>query len=1158
MALSEVPGTWQDATHRIPQLVKGEMCIVLSFFSGVEVAALAVHQLIGPPLLHISWETDEHCQQVITQHYPSAVQRGDLLAEDPRQIIHLIERHDPHQAAMILFLSAPPCPDFSQIKEDPAGFSGAEGSKFTAYVKLASEIEEGLGSRQVRHLTENVVLQQKPEVDYISSKLRASPIVLDATDFGATSRPRLWWTRLDWSEHTANPLQGGDLRWGKHQGFPRLFYEGPVDDLGQYQTWGYSFSSQVRGGQARMPCLTTPAPDEKGRPAPKRAKQRMSDEVRNRWLQAGRQYAPWHYEEAALMEDPDGEWVIPPIWVKEQLHHMPVNYTQVGDIPLRARHKMLGNSWHLGVVKFLLLFILQWQTADAIPVPPRTSSMKFMIGHINFTRPMLGPGSWSTQRFVMEPTDDMASHWMVSQQCLHPQLQDPVLEPGLQNTVDVIHRLFGDIPRLRAEVVEEIRDVIFNYEDITTEWWAGLSTHVREVYDHREDQNITQVPVLLHLLHECGYPGLQDMSMDLNEGFDILGPQHPGVGWQPRLDGRYATPLDIDTFLKVNKDHITSRIKSRHVDKHWEVMLDEILADRDKGKISGPYRAPLDWPFPSVSVKGLPLLPLPEGPMGVAMSFSVEQADKIRRCEDYRRSYHNSTIRAGDSPHHHSIEGYAELSRYWAQRCGSSLTWAHDLDAAYRQIPVKNPQMAFVALVTPMGPTLWRHNALCFGATASVWSFNRLADALTYLGRCLLASPVMHFVDDFGSCEPEQLAKSTFHAFAEMTALLGLKMKDKKANPPSQDLKMLGVFISCDTEAVTLRPCPQRLDKILKNVQLILEQNYLGSDQAQRLCGKLVFLQTTSFGKVGQAALHSLYSRASELSGCHGALTHALRASLMTLLSLLRDMKPRILPVHPHHPSGVIYTDAFFSPGDDGPRLKPNDAPLKWHPQMVQHVDHGWGSVTTFQGRTAYSFGKAPTTLLKKYGKRKAFIYFLELLAPVVLIASSHRYLPRFLVAFIDNQAGLMALTKGYGGDPAVNGMLTFFWALLSALNLHLHFEWVPSSLNIADPISRRDFSIAHRLNWHRVDLELEGVYVILHRCADNLQYASGQAVQDCLRLPSTSPWLQSLELGGESVPEVVGEEGTGNKVPLISTIGSESNSTHSPGVKRSRSGLQR
>ena len=1090
-------------------------------------AALAVHQLIGPPLLHITWETDEHCQQIIAQHYPSSVQRGDILAEDPRHIVHLIERHDPHQAAMIVFLSAPPCPDFSQIKENQAGLAGAEGSKFTAYVKLAADIEAGLGGRQIRHLAENVVLQQKSEVDYISSALRASPLVVDAIDFGATSRPRLWWTRTDWSQHTANPVQGGDLRWGKHQGFPKLHYEGPGDDLGQYQTWGYSFSPQVLGGQARMPCLTTPAPDEKGRPAPKRAKQRMSDEVRNRWLQAGRQYAPWHFESAALMEDPDGQWVTPPIWVKEQLHHLPVDYTQVGDIPIRARHKMLGNSWHVGVVKFLLLFILQWQTVEAIPLQPRSSSLQFMIEHINFSRPMLGPGSWSTPRFLMEPTEDMVSHWRVSQQSLHPQLQDPVLEPGIRNTVDVIHRTFSDIPRLRTEVVEEIRQTIHDFDETTSSWWSGLLPHVQEVYNHQEDGNITQVPVILDLLRRCGYPGLAEMSMDLTEGFDILGQQHPGVGWQPRLDGRYATPLDIDTFLKVNKEHIFARIKSKQVDQHWEVMLDEILADKERGKLSGPYRAPADWPFPTVSVRGLPLLALPSGPIGVATSFSVVQADKIRRCEDYRRSYHNATIKASDSPYHHSISSYAELSKYWVRSCGSSLTWAQDLDAAYRQIPVKNPQMAYVALTTPMGPTLWRHNALCFGATASVWSFNRLADALTYLGRCLLASPIMHYVDDFGSCEPDGLAQSSFTSFSEMTAILGLKMKATKANPPSKNLKMLGVFISCDDDHVILRPCPQRIAKISTVIQQALEQNHLGPDQAQRLCGKLVFLQTTSFGNVGQAALHSLYSRAAEASNLHGALTYALRASLMTLQSLLKDTKPRCLPVNPSYHSGVIYTDAFFSPGDDNKKMKPQEAPMKWHPQMIKDVDHGWGSVTTIQGTTFYNHGRAPTPLLKKYGKRKAFIYFLEMLAPVVLIASSHRELPRFLVMFIDNQAGLMAMTKGYGGDSSVNGMLTFFWALLADLNIYIHLEWVPSDLNIADPISRRDFSIAHHLGWRRVDPDLDHVYNILLRCADNLPYASHQAVQDCLRLPSTSPWLQSLELGGDTVPEVVGKEGT-------------------------------
>ena len=127
----------------------------------------------------------------------------------------------------------------------------------------------------------------------------------------------------------------------------------------------------------------------------------------------------------------------------------------------------------------------------------------------------------------------------------------------------------------------------------------------------------------------------------------------------PRLDGKYSSPLDIDTSIRANQDHITSRLSTARVDPHWEVMLEELLADRDKGKLTGPYKAPDYWPIPAISARGLPLLDLPTGNVCIATSFSVEQSGKIRRCEDYRRSWHNATIHAVDSPHHHTIEHYA-------------------------------------------------------------------------------------------------------------------------------------------------------------------------------------------------------------------------------------------------------------------------------------------------------------------------------------------------------------------------------------------------------------------------------------------------------------------------------------------------------------------
>ena len=80
---------------------------------------------------------------------------------------------------------------------------------------------------------------------------------------------------------------------------------------------------------------------------------------------------------------------------------------------------------------------------------------------------------------------------------------------------------------------------------------------------------------------------------------------------------------------------------------------------------------------------------------------------------------------------------------------------------------------------------LWQHNALSFGASGSVWGFNRFADLLQFIARKILWIPVHHYVDDFAAAEDERLAESGFTAFADLYNGLGLKVKEKKAQPPA-------------------------------------------------------------------------------------------------------------------------------------------------------------------------------------------------------------------------------------------------------------------------------------------------------------------------------------------------------------------------------------
>ena len=99
------------------------------------------------------------------------------------------------------------------------------------------------------------------------------------------------------------------------------------------------------------------------------------------------------------------------------------------------------------------------------------------------------------------------------------------------------------------------------------------------------------------------------------------------------------------------------------------MMLDEILAEVETGRMNGPYQAPDWWPVPSVTPsKGhrRTLLPLPHPDPYIAMACSIEHTGsdgntKIRRGEDWRRSGHNATCTMHDQPFHHTPDHFVSL-----------------------------------------------------------------------------------------------------------------------------------------------------------------------------------------------------------------------------------------------------------------------------------------------------------------------------------------------------------------------------------------------------------------------------------------------------------------------------------------------------------------
>ena len=219
------------------------------------------------------------------------------------------------------------------------------------------------------------------------------------------------------------------------------------------------------------------------------------------------------------------------------------------------------------------------------------------------------------------------------------------------------------------------------------------------------------------------------ICQELTDGFRLLGPLAPGLGWKRRTDSRYADQLTIPEFLVKNKQYVLDKLRRCRVDPCWKQMADEVAADVELGRMEGPFSSPSDWPKKAVPLAShshtARLLPGPEEHQPTCFAFAVHQVGsdgkpKARRAEDWRRSFANATVAADDSPPYHDVSSYVQLIKAIKQvdPLAKVVIWGLDHESAYRQLPALEPSHTYVALATPEGVTLWRHTVLMFGSVA--------------------------------------------------------------------------------------------------------------------------------------------------------------------------------------------------------------------------------------------------------------------------------------------------------------------------------------------------------------------------------------------------------------------------------------------------------
>jgi len=94
-----------------------------------------------------------------------------------------------------------------------------------------------------------------------------------------------------------------------------------------------------------------------------------------------------------------------------------------------------------------------------------------------------------------------------------------------------------------------------------------------------------------------------------------------------------------------------------------------------------------------------------------------------------------------------------------------------------------------------------------------------------------------------------------------MNEILGLVIKMSKQQFPATEHRIQGTQLCVNQSTITVSPTPERRQKLIDTMQHALTTNSLTPDQAATLAGKLQFLSTTTFGKIGRAATKPIYAR---------------------------------------------------------------------------------------------------------------------------------------------------------------------------------------------------------------------------------------------------------------------------------------------------------
>ena len=705
-------------------------------------------------------------------------------------------------------------------------------------------------------------------------------------------------------------------------------------------------------------------------------------------------------------------------------------------------------------------------------------------------------------RRVLVDTDPPI-HASIALATIHPLRQQWQLDSTLLFAVELIAKWRHEIPRLRRLILDDIVGLGTDLSDDFDKWYDGLGSDTKEAYG----SSPIHVPLLGHLLQSFGYPDADAIVEGCTHGFALAGHIVAGVGWPPKISG--SSPLSEAEFREMNDEYVTHQMKNRKPSRHADALLAEIEAERAVGRMRGPFQAPPKWGTLTVDPSSGGPVGRPDGLLAPpadtdcfpSIAFPIEQigadgANKIRRGEDWLRSGHNSLAQTDSKPVHYNIDHQVACVKALVDAdLPTPKTWGQDHEGAYRQLPARPLHLLWVLLRSSEGWSLWQHLVALFGSKAAVWIYNRFADAVMHIARALLLIPTFHYVDDFTGVDPAPFADSGFETFELLSETLNVKLKRSKRQIPASARDELGVIFEVRDALVRVKPRPSRRDRIKTFILKCLDEDSLPGPKAEKLAGELNFYFTAVFGNLGAAALKPIYGQATYK---RPKLNIGLRAALESLVFLLDSAPPREIPLRiPERCRNLLYADAYFTKGSDTVRCAELAATGYDDKRILEFTSNGWGAIVVRQDATAICVrGSVPIDTLARLKAKKTHVFFLEVLGQCFGAWLFAEELGDVYWAFVDNVGARCSLLKGYSKNADGNLLVSLFWHHSALRRTYPWFEHVPSAAQLADGVSRDDWSIPSQRGWEYIDPDFSPFWTLLNEILDSGKLATMEHVR--------------------------------------------------------------